>query len=78
MKLYEFGLVVQKKMSFKDDYYIELWQLLCSVVWNHLCNSGRGYCEEQFCEIILTLGQWFRRCLLKDFLSGARATLWCV
>ena len=22
---------------------------------------GRGYYEEQFCEIILNLGQWFRR-----------------
>ena len=28
--------------------------------------------EEQFCEIILNLGQWFRkRCSIKDFLSGA-------
>ena len=28
--------------------------------------------EEQFCETILNLGQWFRRkCDLKDFLSGA-------
>ena len=32
--------------------------------------------EEQFCEIILNLGQWFRRrCHLKDFLSGALAVL---
>ena len=31
---------------------------------------------EQFCKFILNLGQWFRRrCLLKDFLSGALATL---
>ena len=37
---------------------------------------GRGYQEEQFCDIILNLGQWFRsRCLLKDFLSGALVTL---
>ena len=34
------------------------------------------YHEEQFCEIILNLGQWFRRrCCLKDFLSGALAAL---
>ena len=26
------------------------------------------YYEEQFCEIILNLGQWFRRVLLKIFL----------
>ena len=32
--------------------------------------------EEQFCEIILNLGQWFRRtCCLKAFLSGAMAAL---
>ena len=40
------------------------------VLWkNHLCNFGRGHYEEQFCEIILNLDQWFRRrCLLKIFL----------
>ena len=32
--------------------------------------------EEQFCEIILNLGRWFRRkCRLKDFLSRALAVL---
>ena len=36
---------------------------------------GRGYYEEQFCEFILNLGQWFRKCRLKDFLSGALAAL---
>ena len=25
-----------------------------------MCNFGRGYQEEQFCEIILNLDQWFR------------------
>ena len=40
----------------------------CSAEQNHLCNFGRGYQEEQFCGIILNLGQWFRRCLLKIFL----------
>ena len=39
---------------------------------NHLCNFGRGYDEEQFCEIILNLDQWFRRrCLLIIFLIGS-------
>ena len=42
---------------------------------NHLCNSGKGYYEEQFCEIILNLGQWFWRCPFKDFLSGAFVAL---
>ena len=37
---------------------------------------GGGYQEEQFCEIILNLDQWFRkRCPLKDFLSVALAVL---
>ena len=40
-----------------------------------MCNFGRGYHEEQFCEIILNLDLCFRRCHLKDFLSGALATL---
>ena len=62
---------------FKDISYLELTRPF--VQWsNHLCNVGRGYYEEQFCEIILNLDQWFRRrCLLKDFLSGALATLLC-
>ena len=46
-----------------------------SVEWNHLWNFGRVHHEEQFCEIILNLGLWFRRCLLKDFLSGAMMAL---
>ena len=43
--------------------------------WIHLWNFGRVHLEEQFCEIILNLGQWFRKCRLKDFLSGAMAAL---
>ena len=58
-------------MQFKGLSYLELWQPFCSAEHNHLCNFGRRYQEEQFCEIILNLGQWFRRCLLKKFLSGA-------
>ena len=56
------------KKLFNDISYLELWQPFCSAEWNHLCNYGRGYHEEQFCEIILNLGQWFRRrCVLKIF-----------
>ena len=62
-------------MPFKGISYREQWQPFCSVERNHLCNFGRGYQEEQFCENILNLGQWFRRCRLKDFLSGALASL---
>ena len=64
------------EISFKDISYLELWQPFCSVDLNHLCNFGRRYLEEQFCEIILNLGQWiWRRCCLKDLLSGALAAI---
>ena len=60
--------------AFNDISYLELWQPCCSAECNLLCNFGRGFNEEQFYEIILNLGQWFRRrCCLKDFLSGALA-----
>ena len=61
-------------MLLKDISYLELCQPFCSAEWNYLCKFGRGYYEEQFCEIILNLGQWFR-CRLKDFLSRALAAL---
>ena len=41
---------------------------LCSAEQNQLCNFGRGHHEEQFCEIILNLDQWFKRYRLKIFL----------
>ena len=54
-------------MSVKDISYLELWLPLCLVEQNHLCNFGRRHHEEQFCEIILNLDQWFRRrCRLKN------------
>ena len=62
-------------MPFKDISYLEPGSL-------SVCQSGTIYTilvegiMKQFCEIILNLGQWFwRRCLLKDFLSGALAAL---
>ena len=68
--------MVQEKMLFKDISYLELWRPFCFPELNHLCNFVRGHYEEQFCEIILNLGQWFRRrCRLKDFLSGALVAL---
>ena len=65
----EFGPVVQSKMLFKDIYYLELSQPICSADWNHLCNFSRRHHEEQSCEIILKLDHWFRRkCCLNVFL----------
>ena len=40
-----------------------------------MCNFGKGCYEEQFCEIIFSFGQRFRRCHLKDFLPGALVAL---
>ena len=67
--------MVQEEMSFKGISYLDLWQPFVSVDRNYLCNFGRRYYEEQFCEIILNLDQWFRRCHLKDILSGALVAL---
>ena len=40
-------------MQFIGISYLDIWQPFCSAECNHLCNFGRGYYEEQFCEIIL-------------------------
>ena len=53
----KFGPVGQEELFFKDISYLELWRLFCSAERNHLCNFGRGYSEEQLCEIILNLDQ---------------------
>ena len=57
-----------KEMPFKNISYLELLWPFCSAEQSHLCNFGRGYDKDQFCEIISKLDQWFRRCLLKIFL----------
>ena len=44
-------------MQFKGIPYLELRQPFCSAEHDHLCNFGRGYPEEQFCDIILNLVQ---------------------
>ena len=59
--------VVQEKILFKYISYLEHWQLLSSVGWNHLCSFVRGHYEEHFHEI-LNLDQWFSRCCLKILL----------
>ena len=54
-------------MPFFYLYYLEFWRPFCPAEQNHLCNFGRERHEEQFCDIILNLDQWFRRCHLKIF-----------
>ena len=49
---FESGPVFQEEKVFKDISYLELWQPLCSMERNHLCNFGRVHHEHQFCEII--------------------------
>ena len=57
MKLFEFGPVVQEKVSFKDINYLELCPPppppLCSTEQNHFCKFGRGHHGEHFCEVTL-------------------------
>ena len=71
----KFRPVVQE-MSFKDISYLELWQPMCSVDWNHLYTIGRRHHEKQSCKNILHLDQWFRRkCRLKVFLIWSSGSL---
>ena len=53
--------MIQEEMLFKGISHLALWPPFCSAKPYHLCNFGRGYHEEQFCEIILNLDQWIRR-----------------
>ena len=64
-------------MPLKGISCLELWQSFCSKEHNHLINFGRGYPEEQFCEIILNLGQWFRSRYL-IWISGDPPVQWSV
>ena len=52
-------------MPFKDISYLELWGTFCSADQTICAILVGGYQDEQFCEIILNLDQWFRRCVLK-------------
>ena len=42
---------------------------------NHLCNFGRGYYEEQFCVIILNLGQSI---VVQEEMSFKRFFIWII
>ena len=69
LNYFKFGPVVQEAMLFKAISYLELWWPFCFAEQNHLRYFGRGHHEENFCEIILNLDQWFRRTwCLKIFL----------
>ena len=56
-------------MPFKAISYLDLWEPLCSVDWNCLCNFGRVHHEEQFCEIILNWTRGPGDVVLRPFLS---------
>ena len=53
-------------MSLKDISYVELWKPFCSAERTICAIIVREHYQEQFCEIILYLDQWFR-CRLKTF-----------
>ena len=56
-------------MPSKDIFYLELWRPFCSAGQNHLRNFGRGYQEQQFCEINYEFGPVVQEMLFKD-ISG--------
>ena len=47
----------------KSSFFSSAWWPFCSAEQIHLRNFGRGH-EEHFCELIINLEQWFRRCPL--------------
>ena len=59
-------------MPFKEMSYLELWRLFCSAERKHVCNIFvEGIKRNNSVKLF-----WFRRrCLLKEFLSGALAAI---
>ena len=70
---FEFGPVVQEEITFERFL---IWSSGSHhVQWSRTIHAiFKEHCEEQFCELILYLDQWFRRrCRLNQFLSRALA-----
>ena len=68
--------MVKEEILLKGNFLSKILTAFLSAEQNHLWNFGRVSYEEQFCEIILNLGLWFRRrSCLKHFLSGALVAL---
>ena len=64
--------MVQMEMPFKGISYLELWQAFVQQSVSICAISVKNIMRNNFGEINLNLGQWFRsRCHLKDFLSVA-------
>ena len=56
---------VAKEISFKDIYIFSSGGHFVQL--SFLSNLSGGFDKDHFCEIILNLDQWFRRCSLKIF-----------
>ena len=55
-------------MLFKDlSSFSSAGHISCLAELNHLGNFGKGLYVEHLCEIILNLGQQFRKCYLKTY-----------
>ena len=77
---YEFIIILHdcKEMSFKDISYLEIWLRFCSSKWKYLCNYGRGYNEQQFCDLF-RIKPVVQEMLFKRFLilsSGSPPVQW--
>ena len=85
-----FSRRLHKEQLRKIIFYLDLWfrRLCCLKIFlsralaallfsgvESFVQFGRGNPEEQFCEIILNLDLWYRRCCLKYSLSGLLAAL---
>ena len=75
MKLFWTNGSVQTEMLFKGISYLELWQAF--VQWSiTICAIlVKGIMRNNSVKLSFNLGQWYRRCHLKDFLSGTLAAL---
>ena len=60
--------MVQEEISFKRYFLSRALEALLFSPAEPLCKFGRGHYEENLCEVILNLDQYFRRCRLKKFL----------
>ena len=62
-------------MSFKGIPYLELWRPFVRRSVTICVIYVEGFMRNNSVIFFLNLGQWFRRCSLKDFISVSLATL---
>ena len=61
----------------KDNSYLELWQIHCSVEWNRLCKIGRRHRGVQVCDINLLFGSASGRDSVKRIFLARALAVFC-